>query len=49
MESNNKYSKGKIYKLVDNLNQETIYIGSTINKYLCKRMINHRKDCKKIN
>lgn len=39
------YSKGKIYKLVDNTNGN-IYIGSTI-KMLCQRLCNHKYDYKK--
>jgi len=46
MESNNKYSKGKIYRLINSLTEETIYIGSTVDK-LCKRMTGHRTACKK--
>ena len=39
------YSKGQIYKVVDNgLNM--CYIGSTVQK-LCKRMAQHRKDFKR--
>ena len=39
------YSKGQIYKVVDN-ELNVCYIGSTTQK-LCKRMAQHRKDFKK--
>lgn len=42
MECENKYEKGKIYKIVDNTNGD-IYIGSTI-KTLQKRLIAHKAD-----
>ena len=50
METQNKtkktidYSKGKIYKIVDNTNGN-IYVGSTIQK-LCERLRGHRKHYK---
>ena len=50
MEKQNKtkkpidYSKGKIYKIVDNTNGN-IYVGSTIQK-LCERLRGHRTDYK---
>jgi len=37
----NKYQEGKIYKIVCNITGE-IYIGSTINKYLSNRILNHK-------
>ena len=38
---NNKYSKGKIYKIVD-VGYNKCYIGSTCEGMLCKRMAKHR-------
>ena len=37
----NKYKNGKIYKIVDNTN-DNVYIGSTIKKYLSARLSEHR-------
>ena len=42
----NKYSRGKIYKLIDNTNGN-IYIGSTI-RDLNKRLNEHRRPCRNI-
>ncbi len=39
------YSKGKIYKIIDNTN-DNIYIGSTVKK-LSRRLTNHRADYKR--
>jgi hypothetical protein len=39
----NKYQNGKIYKIVNDVNNE-IYVGSTVQKYLCSRMNTHRMD-----
>ena len=36
----NKYQNGKIYKIVCN-KTKLVYIGSTIQKYLCNRLKNH--------
>jgi hypothetical protein len=41
MESINKYNNGKIYKIVDNTNNN-IYIGSTCDKTLARRLSGHR-------
>lgn len=38
---NNRYSRGKIYKLVDNTNGN-IYVGSTCEKRLCRRLQKHK-------
>ena len=45
----NKYSRGKIYKIVDNTN-DNIYIGSTVEKYLTNRLSKHKynKKCRSI-
>ena len=43
--SENKFSRGKIYKLVSN-KTDKCYIGSTIEHYLCTRMAHHRDDKK---
>lgn len=46
----NKYSKGKIYKLCIKSNIQNdgeIYIGSTIEPYLCNRIGKHRSDYKR--
>lgn len=40
--TDNKYQKGKIYKIVNDIDNE-IYVGSTIQQ-LCNRMALHRKD-----
>lgn len=45
MESIKKYNNGKIYKIVDNTNNN-IYIGSTSDKTLARRLSNHRKSYK---
>ena len=37
---NNRYSRGKIYKLVDNTNGN-LYVGSTCEKRLCRRLQKH--------
>ena len=37
----NIYENGKIYKIIDNTNND-IYIGSTTNKYLCNRLAQHK-------
>jgi adenylate kinase family enzyme len=37
----NRYSRGKIYKIVDNTNGN-IYVGSTTEPTLAKRLANHR-------
>lgn len=37
----NKYSKGKIYKIVSDLTDK-FYIGSTTKKNLCDRLYNHK-------
>ena len=39
------YSNGKIYKIVDNTTGN-IYIGSTCEKYLSKRLVGHRTSYK---
>ena len=41
-----RYQEGKIYKIVCNITGE-VYIGSTIEKYLCDRLGTHKghKDC----
>ena len=44
----NKFSRGKIYKLINKNTFEPIYIGSTIEK-LCTRIAHHRYDFKKVN
>ena len=41
MEDENKYQRGKIYKIVDNTN-ENIYIGSTCEPKLARRLAKHR-------
>jgi len=38
----NKYDNGKIYKIVDDTN-DNIYIGSTIEKYISRRLQGHKK------
>jgi len=38
----NKYLNGKIYKIVCN-KTNLVYIGSTVEKYLCNRLKGHRK------
>ncbi len=45
----NKYINSKIYKIEPICDHEEgdIYIGSTTQKYLCKRMIKHRSDYKR--
>ena len=45
----NKYNSSKIYKIepVCDYAEGDIYIGSTIKKYLCERMAEHRKDYKR--
>ncbi len=45
MNKNEKYQKGKIYKIVDNGYNMTYY-GSTIEKYLCNRMSKHKRKYK---
>jgi mRNA-degrading endonuclease YafQ of YafQ-DinJ toxin-antitoxin module len=40
------YSLGKIYKIVDNTNQD-VYIGSTCQPTLAQRLSQHKKDYKK--
>jgi len=49
----NKYSRGKIYKLVpkiiNNDEEQLIYIGSTCEKLLSNRLAGHRKDYKYYN
>lgn len=42
----NKYNNGKIYKIVDNTDNN-IYIGSTCQKYLSRRLAGHRADYNK--
>jgi hypothetical protein len=42
----NKYQRGKIYKIVCN-KSNLIYIGSTIEKYLSNRLKRHRLDYRK--
>lgn len=42
----NRYSRGKIYKIIDNTNNN-VYIGSTCEKYLSNRLAQHVKDYKK--
>jgi len=38
----NKYNRGKIYKLINKkLDEEDIYIGSTCEKYLSGRLAGH--------
>ena len=39
----NKYQRGKIYKLLNTINVE-VYVGSTCQKLLSKRMGKHRED-----
>ena len=39
----NKYQKGKVYKLLNSVNDE-VYVGSTCQKLLSKRMGKHRED-----
>ena len=41
----NKYNNGKIYKIIDNTTND-IYIGSTIQARLSKRLRDHKSDCK---
>ena len=43
---NNKYQRGKIYKIVDNTN-DNIYIGSTCEPTLARRLANHVGDYKR--
>lgn len=43
--SENKYSNGKIYKVVNDVNT-IVYIGSTTQKYLSSRMTMHREHAK---
>jgi len=45
MDKQNKYSRGKIYKLIDNTNGN-IYIGSTCEKLLCRRLQKHKASYK---
>jgi len=40
-----RYKNGKIYKIVDNTN-ENVYIGSTCEPTLARRLANHRRDYK---
>lgn len=42
---NNKYLNGKIYKIVSTQTAK-VYIGSTVQKYLCNRMQKHKFDYK---
>jgi group I intron endonuclease len=42
----NKYHGGKVYKIINNLNNE-IYVGSTCERLLSRRMGNHKCDAKK--
>ena len=39
----NKYNNGKIYKIVDDSNNN-VYYGSTIEKYISNRLGGHKKD-----
>jgi len=41
----NKYNKGKIYKIVDNSNNN-VYYGSTTEKYIDYRLSGHKTDYK---
>jgi len=41
----NKYLRGKIYKLISNQTNE-IYIGSTCEPYLCNRLAGHKRHYK---
>ncbi len=47
----NKYSKGKIYKLcskiINDNEEQLIYIGSTIEPYLCNRLCKHKAKYKR--
>ena len=40
------YSLGKVYKIVDNTNQD-VYIGSTCQPTLAQRLSQHKKDYNK--
>ena len=42
----NEYQKGKIYKLLNAVNDE-VYVSSTCQKYLSKRMGKHKEDASK--
>ena len=46
MENNNKYKNGKIYKIVSNVNDD-VYYGSTIERTLARRLVQHRTDYKR--
>lgn len=37
-----RYSAGKVYKIATNAPNSKVYIGSTINKYLCRRLAVHK-------
>jgi len=41
----NKYMRGKIYKIIDNTNSN-VYIGSTCEKLLCRRLQKHKASYK---
>ena len=41
----NKYNNGKIYKIIDNTN-DNIYIGSTTEPILSRRMAQHKSQYK---
>jgi hypothetical protein len=43
MEKSNKYNKGKIYKIMSNVQDSLIYIGSTVEQYLSDRYGRHRR------
>ena len=47
--NNKKYSEGKIYKIEPKCdhNDDEIYIGSTTQKYLSQRMVEHRSQYKR--
>ena len=45
MEAENKYQRGKIYKLISN-QTEDVYYGSTIEKTITNRLSRHRMDYK---
>lgn len=42
----NKFEEGKIYTIRNVENQYDVYVGSTIQKYLCQRFAKHLQDCR---
>jgi hypothetical protein len=42
----NKYSRGKIYTVRCRTDDSLVFVGSTSQKYLCKRFACHKNNCK---